>query len=371
MRRIALRAITALVATAVAVFGYLAAHGDFQRWKDESALDGACGGLLDRNVVRSVLGPGSVEAEDEDWGGDGWVAVCKVHVDGGGTAYIRILDTAYAGQSPDSLYTGPAGGDALSVPVGHGWTGLFGADPDPVEADEDLFGADDAEEVTASVVLECTEAGSVKGLYVTVETELDKTLDNPVNRPEFVKIATSTAAKASKARRCDAELGKPVRDLDLPVNEDEYKPLDTADGTCSGIPTAPGVSIATETARGDAPYEVCRLAGADLSKRYVLAAEFGPLAQESFVNYQEFGGEEDLPSPDVPAHDRDTGGLRSWTTAKCPDGLALFTLLPTSERADERKATASDPGLAYERAALRAFAERSARAHGCSSPVKP
>lgn len=370
VRRIIIRVVTVLAAAAVAVVGYLAAHGNFQRWRDESALDSACGGLLDRNVVRGVLGAGSVEVEDEDRGGEGLVAGCEVHVDGGGTADIRILDTAYVGQGLDSLYTGPSGEQALSVPVGHGWTGFFGADPDPVEADEDPFRADDAEEVTTSVVLECTKASSVKGLSVTVETALDKTLDNPVNRPEFAKIATSTAAKASKARHCDAELGKSVRNLDLPVNEDEHQPLGTADGTCFGIPMAPGVSIATETDRGDAPYEVCRLAGADLSKRYVLLAEFGPYAQEAFVDYQEYGGE-DVPSPALPAADRDAGGRGSWTTAKCPDGLALFTLLPASEQDDNRKNTASNPDLAYERAALRAFAERSAKAHGCSAPVTP
>jgi len=56
---------------------------------------------------------------------------------------------------------------------------------------------------------------------------------------------------------------------------------------------------------------------------------------------------------------------RAWIVAKCPDGPALFTL----RVADDRDGAASSPGLAYERAALRAFAERSAKAHGCSVPV--
>ncbi|MFI6013087.1 hypothetical protein ACIBAG_30450 [Streptomyces sp. NPDC051243] len=373
MRRIILWAVTALVAAAVGVVVYLELHGDFQRWRDEAALDSACDGLLDRNVVRGVLGPGSVEVEeeDEDRGGEGLVAACEVRVDGSGTVDIRILDTAYAGRTLDSFYAGPPGAHALPVPVGHGWTGLFGADPVLVGDGEDPFRADDAEDVTTSLVLECAKGSSVKGFSVTVETTLGKTLDDPANRPEFAKIATSTAAKASKARDCGAELGKPVRRLGLPVNEDEYKPLDTADGTCSGIPTGQGVSIATETKRGHAPYEICRLAGADLNKRYSLLAEYGPYAQEAFIDYQEYGAEEEFPSPDVPARDRDADGRSSWTTAKCPDGLALFTLQLTSEQDDNPKKRVSSPGLAYERAALRAFAERSAKAHGCSAPVQP
>jgi hypothetical protein len=376
VRWIILRAVAALAAAAVAIVGYLFVHGDFQRWRDESALDSACDGLLDRNVVRDVLGPGSVEVEDEDRGTDedrGSTALvgCEVDVDGGGSADIRILDTAYVGQILDSLYKGPPGAQALSVPVGHGWTGLFGAEPKTIGGDPDLFGADEDEAVTVSLVLECTKAGSAKGfLSVTVETRIDKTLDNPANRPEYAKIATSTAAKVSKTRHCGAELGKPVRSLDLPVTEDEYKPLGTADGTCSGISTAQGVSIARETARGGAPYEVCWLSDADFTTRYVLAAVFGPYAQEQFVAYQEYG-EQDTPYPDTPAHHRDTGGRVSWTTAKCSDGRALFTLQPAADQDDNRKNTASNPDFAYERAALRAFAERSAKAHGCSAPVTP
>lgn len=45
----------------------------------------------------------------------------------------------------------------------------------------------------------------------------------------------------------------------------------------------------------------------------------------------------------------------------------LHTLAPRAYRPAEQ--TADD--LAYERAALKAFAERSAKAHGCSPPPAP
>jgi hypothetical protein len=367
VRRIVLRVVATLAAAAVAVAGFLFVHGDFQRWEDESALDGACNGLLDRDVVRDVLGPGAVDVENTERTDMGLVR-CEVQIDGGGSADIRVLDTAYVGRDRlDSLYTGPPGEAALSVPVGQGWTGLFGARPKHVG---DPFDTDEAEDVTVSLVLGCAGAGRTKGLSVTVETTLDKTLDDPANRPEFARIATSTASKASTARRCGARLGQPVRSLGLPVNETEYRPLGTADGTCSGINADQGVSVAIETERGGAPYEMCRLAGVDLGMRYVLVARFGPYAQEEFAHNQEYDGE-DVPSPDTPAHDRRPGDRTGWTTAKCSDGQALFTLQAAGGRnGDEPGETVSSSELAYERAALRAFAERSGKAHGCSAPVR-
>ncbi|MER5279153.1 hypothetical protein ABT025_25880 [Streptomyces sp. NPDC002809] len=365
VRRIVLRAVAALVAAAVVVAGYLLAHGDFQRWSDESALDGACDGLLDRHVVRGVLGSGAVEVEHERRGAG--LVGCEVRVRDGGTAEIRVLDTAQVGQTLDSLYSGSP--RALAVPVGHGWTGLFGAVPEP-SGSADVFRAEEDEKVTTSLILECTGDSSAKGLSVTVRTTIDKTLDDPAERPAFARIATSTAARASKARRCGARLGKPVSSLGLPVNEDEYEPLGTADGTCSGLPVAHGMVTATETARGGAPHETCRLADAGLRTRYVLEADYGPYAQERFLRYED-DPDEDTPNTRTPAHHRDRDGRMSWTTAKCRDGQALFTLQPSYETGRDRKYPRGDADLAYERAALKAFAERSARAHECPAPARP
>lgn len=365
VRRLVLRAAAALVAVAVVVAGYLLVHGDFQRWSDESALDGACDGLLDREAVRAVLGPGAVEVEHERRGAG--LVGCEVRVQDGGTAEIRVLDTAQVGQGSESLYTGSP--RALAVPVGHGWTGLFGAVPEPFGS-ADVFRPDEGEKVTTSLVLECTGDSSAKGLSVTVETTLDKSLDDPADRPAFARIATSTAAQVSKSRHCGARLGKPVSSLGLPVNEDEYKPLGTADGTCSGLPAAHGMAIATETARGGAPHETCRLADAGLRTRYVLDADYGAYAQERLLRYEENPGE-DTPNTETPARYRDRDGRMSWTTAKCRGGQALFTVQPSYESGEERTFPRGDGDLAYERAALKAFAERSAKAHECSAPATP
>ncbi|MFB8036482.1 hypothetical protein ACFC5Z_26780 [Streptomyces sp. NPDC056004] len=368
MRRNVLRAVVALVAAAVVVAGYLQVHGDFRRWSDESALDGACDGLLDRNVLRGVLGEGAVEIENERRGAG--LVGCEVHVYGGGAVEISILDTSQAGQHPNSLFTGSQA--VFAVPVGHGWSGLFGAGRKDVER-ADLFSATEYKDVTTSLVLKCTGTRSPKSLYVSVTTAGDASLDDPAERPGFTRIATSTASRVSKARQCGAELGKPVSSLGLPVTEDDYEPLGTAEGTCSGIPAAHGMAIATETARRGAPHETCLLADADRRTRYELEADFGPYAQQQLVLAAEDSYEDtpnaDTPDADTPAHQRDPGGRMSWTSAKCPDGQALFTLQPSADRGERHKYPRSDADLAYERAALRAFAERSAKGHGCSAPA--
>ncbi|MFF4057367.1 hypothetical protein ACFYZ8_12930 [Streptomyces sp. NPDC001668] len=360
MRRIVLRAVISLSVTAAGVLGYLYVHGDFQRWSDNSALDAACGGLLDRDVVRGVLGSGEVKVKETAEYKRYWdmVASCWVHVDGGGTAEIRVVDAASVGENVDSLYRAD-GSDDLAVPVGYGWSGVLGAD------------LDEPEDVTVSLVLDCAEGSKAAALSITVETSLpDVTMDDPANRPGYARIATSTAAKVSKKQECGAELGEPVRRLGLPVSEDSRKPLRAADGTCSGIPTAQGVSVATETDRGGAPYEICRLSDADARARYLLKARFGPYAQEMYSNYQVLSHGRVTPSPGVPAQQRAADGTISWTSAKCRDGFALFTLQPYAATDDDRKGIASTPGRAYERSALKVFAERSAKAHGCSAPAK-
>ncbi|MFJ2898462.1 hypothetical protein ACIO87_26655 [Streptomyces sp. NPDC087218] len=228
-----------------------------------------------------------------------------------------------------------------------------------------------------SLVLRCARGSGAESLSVTVGTTLDKSPDDPAARPEFARIAASTAARVSKARHCGAELGKPVGSLDLPVRADEYEPLGTADGTCSGIPAAHGVTTATETARGGAPQEVCLLGDTDGTTRYSLDADYGPYAQERLYGYEEhrrLGSEEAAPGSDTPAHHRDRYGRMSWTTAMCADGRALFVLRPSYGRQEKGKRAeppAGEADLAYERAALKAFAERSAKARGCSAPVVP
>ncbi|MEV5612718.1 hypothetical protein [Streptomyces sp. NPDC052225] len=352
-------AIGAPLAAVVLVAGFLLFHGDFQRWRDNAALDAACGGLLDRDAVRAVLGGGQVDVDTRDGG----LAHCRVSI--AGSAEITVDDTTRAGGPEFGGYFGHANGATLPVPVGHGWSGLFWTGAR--ESRPARVPTGDAEAGVA-LLLRCAGSGPTKSLSVTVTSELPGTLDDPANRPAYARIATTTAAKAAKARDCDTRLGGPVRSLDLPVlRDDEYEPLRTASGTCAGVPGTRTLTRATETARSGAPYEVCALSGAG-AERSVLTASFGTYAQQRFAEYaRSYEDEGDVPDPDRPARLRGSVRGSTWTTAKCPDGQALFELSSSYDRSTKKPST--DPAeLSAERAALTAFAARSAKAHGCEPP---
>lgn len=292
-------AVGAPLAVVVLVAGFLLFHGDFARWSDNSALDEACDGLLDRGAVRDVLGEGEVDVDALG----GALAHCRVTVAGGGSAEIEVVDTAAGLRSADGLPL--VGGGGLPVPVGQGWTGHFDAEFDPSRPET-------GNRVTGSVllVLSCARASGTEGLAVRVHSELDGSLDNPANRPRYARIATSTAAKADEARRCAARLGGPVDALGLPVTEDQYQPLVTADGTCAGVPATRGMTVGTGTTRGGAPIETCRV-GTVGTRRVDLAALFGPYAEEELLlradgNHGE-GPTRDRPRP--PARGRRTHQL--------------------------------------------------------------
>jgi hypothetical protein len=347
-------AIGAPLALAVLVTGFLFFHGDFQRWRGNAALDEACGGLLDRDAVRDVLGSGEVEVEARGGG----VVHCRVNV--AGSAEILVDDTAQSGGPRDDGYFGHATGTTLPVPVGHGWSGLFWTG-----ARESRAARGPAGNVEAGVALVLHCSGT-RSLTVTVTSTLHATLDDPANRPAYARIATATAAKAAKERGCAAQLGSPVRSLDLPaLADDEYEPLRTASGTCAGVPGTRALTRATETARNGAPYEVCRLSGTG-TERSVLTASFGAYAQHRYAEYAT-SYEDDIPAADRPAHLRTAARGSTWTTAKCPDGLALFELSALDVRTVKKPS--SDPtDLRAERAALTAFAVHSAKAHSCEMP---
>ncbi|SDJ75895.1 hypothetical protein [Streptomyces indicus] len=362
MKRIVLRVAGAAVALAVLATGYLWLHGDFRRWDNEARLDSACDGLLDRAVVQEVFGDGDVTVRA--WEGAPHHVRCEVVVEDGGRADVRVTDDAGAEDPLAEVYLGGRK-KQLAVPVGHGWTGLFGAEFGRTGA------TDEADEVTTVLVLRCT-AGGTKALTVTVETGFADpgSFDDPAVRPAYTRIAEATARKADEVRGCKAELGTKVRSLPLPVRKDEYKPLAEAEGTCAGIASVRGVRTVLETARGGAPYERCQLNDARGGHRYGLEASFGPYAQAFFRGNRMSLREDDLPTGDKPAHHRTRDGRVSWTTAACPDGTALFTLFADGDRDDKDSAPVSGD-RAQERAALKTFAERAAKAHNCRTPAVP
>ncbi|MFF5017260.1 hypothetical protein [Streptomyces sp. NPDC001165] len=224
--------------TALATAGALVALGGFL-WlygMNDRALGRAHGGMLPVDDVRAVLGDDHLDVNSRSGNG---VDTCEVSADADGASVrvrVSIVDTARAGEDGwiSPALAGGSAGDMLSVPVGQGCSGVFAADTDDGEA-------------TTTLTLTCaggskrTSAGKpVKGLAVSVRTALGTRLDNPAERPAYVRIVTGTAAKAAKAYGCVTHLGhRPLRTVGLPVMEEEFKPLSDASGTCAGTPRPP------------------------------------------------------------------------------------------------------------------------------------
>ncbi|QKV92492.1 hypothetical protein HUT19_12650 [Streptomyces sp. NA02950] len=341
---------------------------------EERALDEACDGVLPVSDVRAVLGDDDTDVTNHTEGsfdggggserGNSLSVRCEVKTESGGSLTVTIAGSPRPSSEYGNgeLYAALPSRDTLPVPLGHGWAGLFATDSARLGDGEDG-------EATTAVLLPCAKGGD--SLLITVDTALGRevTLDDPANRPDFVRTATATAEAANEHWDCGARLGTPVRDVDLPVNEDEYEPLIGARGTCAGVPTASrsAVSTARETAREGAPREICALGARDGSPRYRLEAYYGPYAEDARSQFTRDYDYENV-TPAEKAAGR-LGKSAYWAGATCPEGAesALYLIRADDADGDARRS----PDLAYERAALKAFATRSAGHHGCAAPSLP
>lgn len=358
------------IALAAAVVGALALTGAvlWSMGSDQRALEDACAGTLAIPETRSVVGDGAVSVSSSVQGtfgsgrGTTLLAHCTVSGDGG-TVDVKIAGAPRPQREYGigELYAAVPASHILPVPIGHGWSGLLGTDNTRIGDGEDG-------KATASVVLACAQGG--RSLLITVESEATDgaTLDDPATRPRFTATATATARAANGHWKCGAHLGKAVHTVPLPVNEDEYQPLSDADGTCAGVPGGSqyAVTTARETARGG-PRETCAVGSREGSPRYRLDAYYGPYAEEARAQYLRDFDYENITPADKPSGR--LGESAYWASAGCPGqgDHALYMVVVDGLGQEARRS----PDLPYERAALKTFAERSAREHGCSAPATP
>ncbi|MCX4670857.1 hypothetical protein OG453_29885 [Streptomyces sp. NBC_01381] len=394
----------AVLALALLAGGWFWFGGGYDRWVAQRQIDEACDGVLPGAEVRDVLGDGPFE-DDTDGRSEGELADASLRVEcslaleveeGSVTVNVHAVperrvkddDSFAARQQRREDFTGrydgvyPEAGTVLPpATLGHGWNSVFSAGSD-----------DDGDaSATTAVLLDCARGRG--GLLVTVGVEDEgTTVEDAARRTAFARIATATAANASDHWGCDAELGERPRTVPLPVDEEENVPLADATASCEGVPArGSALSWAWEGARRGTPLEVCVLGAgpvdtegrpaprtsSDISGRYRLSAYYGPYAQDERYGYQE---RHDYLEPDrmlgvAPAGPLVFGGY--WASAECEKGgeRALFTIEPPgsgspSYGSDKRdKPSAAD--RAYQRAALKAFAEKSAETHGCKAPVQP
>ncbi|MFI6288212.1 hypothetical protein ACIBCM_26285 [Streptomyces sp. NPDC051018] len=325
-------------------------------WLEDRALDGACDGLLPVRETRDALGPGELAEKREEIRAEGGLR------DPESSLYVRCVITRIArdgGEHPDregsievavhgvptleadrdrrdgSLY-GDADADR-PVPLGHGWTGYF-----------DGYGREDTAwaRASAAVLLDCRDGPA--DLLITVDGDVEGTaVDNPADRVRLVRIATATAVGSAERHGCDAPLGRVPDGVPLPVGEDEDVEPSAAAGTCVGVPAFEGARV-WESPRGATPREHCEIGRDERSEAYELDAYYGPYAEDMRLRMStgtEYEG-------------------AYTTSAVCPSGdePALYVV---------RMRHGPDGSQAYQRAALKAFAVRSARERGCTVPNRP
>lgn len=403
----------AVLALALVAGGYFWFGGGYDRWVAQRLVGGACDGVLPAAEVRDVLGEGPFKDETRDRVegelGDASLRVdCTITRDAEGrsardgsvTVNVRAVPERPAkdDEGPEArrwrrdTFSGEYDGvypdvhSALPpVAVGSGWNGTFTA------SGSSGGGVSSDVSATTAVLLDCPRGRG--GLLVTVDTEgEDATVDDPGQRAAYARIATATAANASAHWNCDADLGKPPRTVPLPVDTDEAVPLADAAASCRGVPgRGSEVARAWEGGRRGTPVEVCVLgpgtvtrgglpvavSSEDVDGRYRLTASYGPYAQDERYRYQDhydFLGRNAIPGVQ-PSGRLPDGGY--WVSAACEKGgeRALFTVEPpgsgdASYEQDEKdeRGEPAPADRAYQRAALTAFAQGSAKAHGCGTP---
>lgn len=377
MKRWAVRAGAGAGALVVLAGGAFWFGGGYDRWSTDRALTSACDGVLPADGIRAALGERRLKAFDDrsEGGLDDPATSLRVtcgisrepgentgeHV-GEGSVTVTVNGVPTLDREDrryESLYPDVRAASLPPAPLGQGWAGVFTTSDSGSDA-----------KATTAVLLDCAPGRG--DLLITVKANAgkilgDMPLDNPERRTTFARIATDTAANASRRWNCDAELGETLKTAPLPVNKDEYVVPADAEGTCAGI-TARGKTVARawESERGTAPYETCVLGNTRGDTTHVVTAHYGPYAEGALHDYAERPGD-----PDPMESGQRSGVLRSgayWTTADCPAGAApaFFTL--TGPR-DEAGRTTAD--RTYALATLKTFAERSAEAHGCAAPAEP
>ncbi|MFJ3938592.1 hypothetical protein [Streptomyces parvus] len=364
----------ALVVLAGGVFWF---GGGYDRWSTDRALTSACDGLLPADGIRAALGERRLKSvADRSEGGlddptTSLRVTCGISREPGentgkdvgeGSVTVTVSGVPTLGLDDrryERLYPELRTASLPPAPLGQGWTGVFATSDSGTDT-----------EATTTVLLDCAPGRG--DLLVTVAVDMgtnrgDTPIDNPERRTAFARIATETAANASRRYGCDAELGEPLETTPLPVNEDEYVAPADAEGTCAGI-AARGKTVvrAWESERGTAPYETCVLGDARGDTTYLATAHYGPYAEGALHDHVERAGD-----PGPAETGQRSGVLRNgsyWTMADCPaDAAPAFYTL--SAPRDEEKGTKAD--RAYTLATLKTFAERSARTHGCAAPAEP
>ncbi|MCX5111745.1 hypothetical protein OOK13_25005 [Streptomyces sp. NBC_00378] len=325
--------IAAATAAAVLAAGgsIVYATGTYDDWRDTRALDDACRGMVDASEVQKVLGADRVSGKKS--GGAGCLAY-----DPGGTK-VRVAISVQRGRDAEWIKTNsdmfltkhPA---EMLVPVGRGWPALVSA------------GTSAGPYATA--FLPCGKGADNDLVLNLTATRAESAGSTQDRRDGMAVLVTRALDAAAKEQGCAQHDSSKVHSAPSDAFKDLTK-AGTATGTCQGI-NSPSYESAADTA---APIEQCLTANAAGVSTFRLAAYYGPYTNAPRRN--------PFRSPDDYVGTSGSNEGKSWTTASCPTGTALYTLEPVDSHA-----TAG----AGERRALLSFAARSAERHGCGTPAQ-
>ncbi|MFF8845814.1 hypothetical protein ACF08N_24365 [Streptomyces sp. NPDC015127] len=328
IRRLALYAALPLALVAVAGYGWYQLSDTGKRWRYEDALASYCEGLIPPKESAVFTGYDTEKGLPNDWDRGADHQFCKV-----GRSLLtiaRIPESARDDDGPRGVFDDLRPGERGTLPMtlGGGWRGYTNL-------------------ASTAAVLECRnqDASVVVSASGSGDTVAGRTT---------AELVTATAVRAAEHWDCEAEAGGPIPPV--PAEPEEKSRFD-AKGTCAGIPMHDMdiVHWLKETPAAETSLlETCVLGEtkARAEELFQVRAFFGPFAQAQYPEYEST---------------RDAGrfGDFFWATAKCPgtSARALFTI-STTEYVHE---DVED----FARSALTAFAERSAKQHGCTDLQLP
>jgi hypothetical protein len=334
--------IAGLVVVAAAVF-YLS--GGYEKWRDDSALTDACGGMLPSQEVREFLKDTS-QTNARDTGSDATDdQLGKCTVSGGGAETGLLIEAhkgpAYEGQAEAIKHRFLDDPLVMAVPLGNGWRGSVTYDYDS------LYG---------SVELPCRKAGHKnESVVASVQSsEADAELSaSAERRTVFARVVTEFARSVAEKSNCGARsVGGRVKSLaENPLPEE--RAVREASGTCTAVgkmgDRARKLGLTdVQEAPSDATTvaEDCYMLH-DGDEAYRLTALYGGYAKSAHPAVSD-------------------SGIRADAEASCRNSpyRALYTLSLVQNGSWEPD---GQDVKQFEREVLRAFAEQSAKRHGCTA----
>ncbi|UZJ33494.1 hypothetical protein [Streptomyces endophytica] len=339
--------IAALIFLVVAVPGVFYFSGAYDSWNDGRSLSNACRGSIESSQLKQLLGVDSLTAKDASADDhpnfdSGTLHRCIVSSKANGNYLDVSLDW---NGNPDGglgeLRDGSFGRDFGPVsPIGHGWRGV-------------VTGAEDRG--AAVVVMSCSNKGRDRSLLVTLDGTFSAASSAQKTRLGFT--AVHTAERAAKAWGCKTDPGRGQVNV-IPGNNSMKPELPgVAKGTCQGI----RVSGIGSHADGNAPIEDCFIQAKDgRGTQYIMSAYYYPF-DKAYGRYNIRSGE--------------GGDETYYAAAECRNGhRARYVIGSWSNyrgRDIDGSETFSGDAVRGKKQALKEFATRSAKRHGCTDLKLP